>query len=79
MTDAAEVVIEPPQTAVADSEAEIVTDADVVAIQNGVREAAAAEGINLGESSLYYDASTMASLNAFSAVRIYSIFCFWRF
>ena len=70
MTDAAEVLDE-PQTI-----DEIVTDADVGAIQNGIREAATGECLNIGESSLYYDASTMASLNAFSAVSLF-VFLFF--
>ncbi|KPM41762.1 hypothetical protein AK830_g4771 [Neonectria ditissima] len=45
-----------------------ISDADVTAIQNGIREAAAEEAVNLGESSLYYDALTMSPLNPFSAV-----------
>ncbi|KAH6898384.1 NUDIX hydrolase domain-like protein [Thelonectria olida] len=61
----------PPPTATdshAGADCEI-TDSDVVAIQNGVREAAG-EYLNHGESSLYYDASTMSPLNPFSAAAI---------
>lgn len=53
----------------ADAETDIsINDADVAVIQNGIREAAAEEPVNLGESSLYYDAVTMSPLNPFSAV-----------
>ena len=47
---------------------EIVSPSDVGALQNGIREASASQIGNYGESSLYYEASTMVPLNAFSAV-----------
>ncbi|KAL6403540.1 Peroxisomal coenzyme A diphosphatase 1, peroxisomal [Ilyonectria robusta] len=47
-----------------------INDADVTAIQNGIRDAATGEHVNLGESSLYYDALTMSPLSPFSAVRL---------
>lgn len=72
MTAAAEAFDDEPQTTNLN---EIVTDADVVSIQNGLREAAAGECLNLGESSLYYDAATMASLNSLSAVSCF-VLCF---
>ncbi|KAK7431131.1 8-oxo-dGTP diphosphatase [Neonectria magnoliae] len=47
-----------------------ISDAEVAVIQNGIREAAAGEAVNLGESSLYYDALTMSPLNPFSAAAV---------
>jgi hypothetical protein len=66
----------PPPATATDSHAGAgleITDSDVAAIQNGVREAAG-EYVNHGESSLYYDAATMSPLNPFSAVS-HSPFC----
>lgn len=49
---------------------EILTDTDVIAIQEQIKDASGAVNlvVNSGESSLYYDASTMAPLNPFAAV-----------
>ncbi|KAF7542786.1 hypothetical protein G7Z17_g11274 [Cylindrodendrum hubeiense] len=47
-----------------------ISDADVATIQNGIRDAATGEHVNLGESSLYYDALTMSPLSPFSAAAI---------
>ncbi|KAK7408659.1 8-oxo-dGTP diphosphatase [Neonectria punicea] len=47
-----------------------ISDAEVAVIQNGIREAAAGDAVNLGESSLYYDALTMSPLNPFSAAAV---------
>ncbi|KAI5466284.1 NUDIX hydrolase domain-like protein [Mariannaea sp. PMI_226] len=46
-----------------------ITEAEIAALQNGICEAAG-DDVNHGESSLYYDASTMAPLNPFSAAAI---------
>lgn len=46
-----------------------ISESDIAAIQNGLREATGEDVyVNHGESSLYYDATTMAPLNPFSAV-----------
>ncbi|KAF7560884.1 hypothetical protein G7046_g3271 [Stylonectria norvegica] len=65
MTDAAAASIEDPRIT-----PDELTDADIAAVQNGIREALTGDSVNYGESSLYYDSGTMAPLNAFSAAAI---------